>query len=359
MIYLSAIILPFLINFGLIPLLIHIAHRNDWYDHVNSRKIHSGDIPRIGGVGIFISIIISGIIIAASFAPSTEGLQQSIVLYLPLFVSVLLIHIIGLLDDFANLRARYKLAAQIVIGIVIVISGRHFSFIGIPFSNLVVDLRFFGPLLTLIWVVGVTNAVNLIDGLDGLSGGVSAIGFFFLGLGGLALENEIGAIVGFLVFGASLAFLFFNYPPARIFMGDSGSLFLGVMAAILPFYSLPSAETRGFVLLFAATLFIIPILDTLAAIFRRNRKQRPFYTPDQEHLHHKLLACGASNKTILTILYGITFLSAVTVYWWILTRTTIAMVALLSVWVGTLYLFFHMHSRSNGHSCNSVPAVKE
>jgi UDP-GlcNAc:undecaprenyl-phosphate GlcNAc-1-phosphate transferase len=162
----------------------------------------------------------------------------------------------------------------------------------------------------------------------------------------------MAAITGFLVFGASLAFLFFNYPPARIFMGDSGSLFLGVMASLLPFYSFPSVETRGFVLLFAATLFIIPILDTLAAIFRRNRKNQPFYTPDQEHLHHKLLTCGASNKTILTILYGITFLGAISVYWRILTGTAISMAAILSVWIGTLLFFYYMHRKVNSRSCS-------
>ncbi len=343
MIYIASLIVPFIINFSLIPLLIHIAHSNDWYDQVNQRKIHSGDMPRIGGVGIFLSTLIGGIVVTLLYGHEASSFFSNLRLYAPLFASVFIIHIIGLLDDFANLRARYKLIAQILIGVVIVFSGRQFETLAIPFFDVSFDLGFAGPLLTLFWVVGITNAINLIDGLDGLSSGVSAIGFFFLGLIALALDYPFGAVVGFLVFGSSLAFLYYNYPPARIFMGDSGSLYLGVMAAVLPFYTLQPAKSNGYLLLLAATIFIIPIFDTLAAILRRRRKGLAFYMPDQEHLHHKLLAFGLSNKAILAVVYGITILASLSVYWWVLSAKILAMGAILLVWIATLLFFLVLH----------------
>lgn len=345
MIYVFAIAVPFALNFLMLPFLIHVAHKYSWYDHVNHRKVHSGEMPRIGGVGIFIATLLSGAGLIIIFDHGPGSIMEQLRLYLPLFFSVLFIHVVGLLDDFANLRARYKLWLQVAIALFIVVIGRHFEAFRLPFSETIVDLSFFGPVLTFLWIIGITNAINLIDGIDGLSGGVSSLAFFFIGLSALALGNEVGALVAFLGFGSTLAFLFFNFPPAKIFMGDSGSLFLGIMASLLPFYAFPAEETEGMVLALTVTPFIIPILDTISAILRRIRKRMAFYIPDQEHIHHKLLDRGYSTRVILIIMYGITLLASLSAYWYVVSNSYAAMAVMLVVWAATAGWFITLHYR--------------
>jgi UDP-GlcNAc:undecaprenyl-phosphate GlcNAc-1-phosphate transferase len=339
MVYVASILFPFVFNILLTPLLINAAHRFAWYDELDHRKIHSGDIPRIGGMGIFLSFLIAAGLVLFLHPAEPATKWENVVEYLPFFLGALIIHIVGLLDDFANLSARYKFWAQLLIAVLVVASGRHFADITFPFVNFVLDLGIFGPPVTVLWIVGVTNAINLLDGMDGLSSGTSAIAVFFMGLCALYLGNAFGTYLSFFTFGATLGFLFFNFPPAKIFMGDSGSLFLGFTLACIPLYVFPHGSTADMALPLGITLLLIPILDTLAAIIRRRRRGLPIHEPDMEHLHHKLLFFGFSNHSILYFVYGKTFILSASAYWWIVARTRLALSVLFFFWVTTIVLF--------------------
>ena len=167
----------------------------------------------------------------------------------------------------------------------------------------------FGPFVTLLWVVGVTNAVNLIDGMDGLAGGFSLISLAAVGTFYLLTGQALPAVVAFVAVGALFGFLFFNFPPAKIFMGDSGSLTLGYLLAVLPLWS-GSASLLGQFWLLPVVLVLIPMSDTLAAILRRLRENRPIWSPDKAHMHHKMLAMGLKTRAILAIVYATTLVTS-------------------------------------------------
>jgi len=167
--------IAFLFNMLLIPLLINLAHRFNWYDDIDHRKIHTGKIPRIGGIGIFLSFL-AGITIF--FILSPDLLFTSI----PILTGFIIITILGLIDDFSSLRPRYKLIFQLAAAILVVSGGFHLETFLIPLSGTEINL---GPLswfLSILWIVGMCNAINLVDGLDGLAGGIVSIASFFTGI---------------------------------------------------------------------------------------------------------------------------------------------------------------------------------
>ena len=155
--------------------------------------------------------------------------------------------------------------------------------------------------LTILWIVGITNSLNLIDGIDGLSSGISIIAAMIYGFVFLLYGQFLSAIICYALVGALFGYLFFNFPPAKIFMGDSGSLFLGFILAILPIITFPTSGTS---LILPITMLSIPILDVIAAIWRRKREKQNIFTPDRHHVHHKLMNMGVNNRNILAIVYG-------------------------------------------------------
>ena len=196
-------------------------------------------------------------------------------------------HLLGLVDDFKNLSARIKLGVQLLLAIAVVALGYSFSVIEIPVAPYRLELGFLGPIITVIWIVGITNALNLIDGMDGLASGIALIGSIVWAMLYLKTGHYLPALIALSAVGAIIGFLFFNFPPATIFMGDSGSLFLGFLLAILPLIGgKGTAMATGIVP--AITICLIPILDTLAAMLRRARRGVSFFTADKFHLHHKL-----------------------------------------------------------------------
>ncbi len=338
----AAGIFPFILNLLFTPLLLKLAHHNEWYDDVDHRKIHTGDIPRIGGVGIFITAIITiliglGLQGRASILPG-PSFHGGIVFLIGLTV----IHAVGLLDDFANLRPLYKLYGQVLATLVVIVAGYSFKSIYLPIMDIVIPLGFFGHVLTFFWILGVTNAVNLIDGLDGLSGTISAFGALFLGIGAVAAGNYLAAIFAFALFGSLLGFLVYNLPPAKLFMGDSGSMFLGYFLSTLPLFAF-AYNDREKALPFAMTLVLIPVLDTVGAIIRRKRKNTPFHAPDKEHLHHKLLNFGWSNKTILVIISVASIVLGVPAYLWVKTDSVVCANVLLVLWILGVGGFMMLH----------------
>jgi UDP-GlcNAc:undecaprenyl-phosphate GlcNAc-1-phosphate transferase len=336
MLFAVALACAFCLQLILIPNILRVAHKNQWYDPHDPRKIHSGNIPRTGGIGIFISFVV----------PVSLCILLDYIIPVRNFVFIItgttILFLTGILDDFENLRARYKLVLQIIAAVIVVTSGFRFSSLPLPFG---ITLRngFATYGITLLWIVGITNALNLIDGMDGLAGGIACIAALFWGFLSFAAGYAVTALFAFTLAGASAGFLVFNKPPAKIFMGDSGSLILGYSLALLPLIENGEENPTG-ELLILITLLVIPVFDTLAAILRRIRLKKSIAKPDMDHLHHKFLKAGFSQKKILVIVYSFcAFSGAAALIWTLLPGLNIYLLPL--TWIPACILFRVLHRR--------------
>lgn len=340
---LAAALGAFAANVVVLPFLIRLSHKKEWYDEVNHRKIHEGNIPRLGGFGIFLSFLVGAVIffLVRNFFYKDLPMQNALMLW-PLFAGIVLIHTLGLIDDFVNVKPWIKVAVQVAAAGIVVAFGSPIRHISVPSLGISFPLGPAGYILALLWIIGMSNAMNLVDGLDGLAGGITAIAAFFIGLIALLQRNYIAAGLGFILFGSAVGFLVFNFPPAKIFMGDSGSLFLGFTVAVLPFTGnqVPSKTTA--LLAVTITLCAIPILDTMAAVLRRMRAKKPFYSPDKAHLHHKFLDLGLSTRGILAAVYGICLVLGGICLLSVLFDHLVFIFLIPAAWLGSIFLFFVM-----------------
>jgi UDP-GlcNAc:undecaprenyl-phosphate GlcNAc-1-phosphate transferase len=292
-----------ILNLIIIPFLIKLSHKKSWYDVTNDRKIHSGNIPRIGGIGIFISFIIA-VFIFLIFCKYTNIKLNTIskYRYLVLSTGFLIITFIGIADDFFNIPAWPKFLLQTSAALIITLGGFNFDYIYVPFLKWNLQIGYFSHIITAFWIISVCNAVNLIDGMDGLAGGIGFIASLFYGIIFLTTKNYTAAGFSFALLGAILGFLIFNFPPAKIFMGDSGSLFIGFTLSVIPLiYN--QEQISSMVFFMPVIVLIIPLIDMIAAILRRKKRNLPIASPDKEHIHHKLMAFGLSQKKILFVIY--------------------------------------------------------
>lgn len=344
MIYFAAFVIAFFLAAALMPYIRLVAQRRGWIDKADGRKIHTGEIPRLGGIGIAFGFIVSATIMSAIILCFGDARPRSWRVFF-LLGGALAVHGLGLFDDFSNLRARFKFIFQTLIAIMVVAAGYGFTRLYLPgIGNL--DFGIFGPVITVFWIVGVMNALNLIDGMDGLAGGIAFIGIAVWGIllfkAGLRFEGMLAASIG----GAVLGFLFFNFPPASIFMGDSGSLLLGYMLAILPLLA-DGSTAGGMRLMPAITVVFIPILDTFAAMIRRRRQGVSFFTPDRYHVHHKLLDLGVSTRSILVLIYGLTIILGASVLASVYANPVASLWFMIAGWVvsggGFIVLHFLRH----------------
>ena len=291
------------ISASAIPWIILYAHKRNLFDSHDERKIHSGNIPRLGGVGIVFSFLVTIAIMTIFGGAFIEG-QAYILEIVPILISGFLVFLLGLVDDIRGVRAIVKLIVQILVAVGVMAAGFVFRIVSVPWGNHHLDLGLFSYPLTLFWIIGITNSINLIDGMDGLAGGVVFISSFAFALFALEGKNNLSAEICFAIMGSSAGFLLYNLPPAKIFMGDAGSLFLGFMMALLPLLG-ERIEGVGVGLASSVLILSIPIFDTLMAIYRRKRAGVSFFTADKGHLHHKLLDRGFTCPRSLLIIYGI------------------------------------------------------
>jgi UDP-GlcNAc:undecaprenyl-phosphate/decaprenyl-phosphate GlcNAc-1-phosphate transferase len=300
----AAGVVAFLISAAIMPLVISLSHKRSWYDIPNERKIHTNPIPRLGGMGIFCGFLAASVgvpLLTAAFFPASHPASFGLN-YLPLFLAFILIHVTGLVDDFHNLHAWVKLLLQILAASFVTVGGFTISFFWVPGLGSM-PLGVFAYPVTILWIVAISNAMNLVDGVDGLAGGITAISAVFIGIMCLIQGSPVPCLIAFALVGAALGFLRSNLPPARIFMGDSGSLLIGFVLATLPLLVSPG-QTSVVDCIAPATALLIPILDTLSAIVRRLKERRPIHSADKEHVHHKLLDIGLSNPQLLLVMYG-------------------------------------------------------
>jgi UDP-GlcNAc:undecaprenyl-phosphate GlcNAc-1-phosphate transferase len=327
------------INAILTPLMIRLAHRFKWYDLPDRRKIHTGLIPRLGGPGIFISLL-AACLLAPTLGFLVSGHYQGLVLPLRLLApacGILIIHLVGLIDDFKNLRALLKFALQLAAAAAVTSGGYIIPSLTIPYFGSQ-SLGILAYPITVLWIVAISNAVNLIDGMDGLAGGIAAFAALSMGIIALIQGQAIPALFALSLFGATAGFLVYNFPPAKIFMGDSGSYLLGFCLAVLPLMGISKVAAFG-TLILPITLLTVPIVDTTGAIIRRLRQGRSIASPDKEHIHHKLLQIGLSERQILAAIYAFSvYLSVVAITSVILPKET-NVYLILVVWLGSLLAY--------------------
>jgi len=314
------------VSLASIPLIIRLAHHRSWYDLPDRREIHANPLPRLGGVGIFAALLVAVLLGAGLTTPDggTEvfGFDRRLLFVLAGF---LLIFATGLVDDFRNLRAPLKFLLQVAAAVLVTLGGFTIDALGLP-GLAPLPLGWTAWPVTVIWLVGLSNAMNLVDGVDGFAGAITAAAAAALGASALVQGRFGAALVAFCLLGATAGFLAYNIPPARIFMGDSGSLLLGFVLATLPLLR-GSAHPDGATLTLdlAATVAVLglPVLDTAAAIVRRIRARQPIYHPDRLHLHHKLQAIGLSDRALFRValvtglvLGPVAFAAVVVGGWW-------------------------------------------
>ena len=291
-------VLAFMIALGvaliLTPAVIAFARRTGALDKPDARKVHERPIPRIGGIGIYAAFMVS-ILVQLLFVDLTPEYMMSLI---GLMVGGTIIVAIGIIDDYCDLPAKVKLLGQIIAASVLVIAfDVRIDFVTDPLGDFIY-LEWFAIPATIFWIVGLTNTVNLIDGLDGLAAGVSSIA---------AVTIFLVAMVTAALAGAAVGFLYYNFNPARIFMGDTGSMFLGfILAGISVVGAVKSAATIALIVPILA--LGLPILDTTFAIVRRARNHRPIFKPDKGHLHHRLLARGFTQKQAVLLMYVVSAL---------------------------------------------------
>lgn len=340
--------LAFIINLYLTPLLIYISRKHGIYDKIDDRKVHTEDTSRLGGIGIFTSVLISLLIspLIMKVVLNYDSVFHQSPIKIPYFISsITVIFITGILDDFAQIRARYKLLGQLIASILAIAGGALISQVEIPFSSITLNLGYLAIPITIIWFIGITNALNLIDGIDGLSAGISIIAAIIYGFVFLLHGQFLAAIISFIIVGALLGYLFFNFPPAKIFMGDSGSLFLGFVLALLPIATRPQSGTSLFL---PITMLLIPILDVISAIWRRKRDKKDIFTPDRFHVHHKLMNMGLNNRNILAIIYGLCLLLGISAIIYESSKVH-NFITVLPSWIVVSLFFIYIHYKKRTH----------
>lgn len=250
------VIVTFLASLILVPIVKKIAIHINAMDEPNERKIHKVPMPRLGGLAIFLAFLLGYILYGDV---STQMLS--------ILIGGFLLILVGIVDDINPVKARYKLIAQIIAATIVVLYGElYFTNVTLLGFNIYFN-EFWGSLTSIIFIVAITNAINLIDGLDGLAAGISSIYFLTIAIIAFIL-NRIGGldvIISLIMLGSTLGFLFHNFPPAKIFMGDSGSLFLGFMISVIAL--LGYKVTTFTSLIVPIVILAIPIFDTIFSIY--------------------------------------------------------------------------------------------
>jgi len=302
---LEVILITFVVSLLLVPIAKKIANHVGAVDLPNERKIHKEPMPRMGGLAIFGGFLFGYVL----YGDITTQM-------LSILIGTFIIFLLGIFDDLKPIRAKYKFLVQIIAALIVVIYGQIYfteiTLLGFTLKfNLIISY-----ILSTFFIVAISNAINLIDGMDGLASGISSIYFGTIAIIAVVL-NRFGTLditLSLIMLGATLGFLFWNFPPAKIFMGDSGSLFLGFMIAVISLLGFKVTTITSLVI--PITILAIPIFDTVLAILRRVLKGESIGTPDKEHFHHQLLKMKFSTKTSLIIIYSINIMfSAISIFY--------------------------------------------
>lgn len=293
------ILTTFIFTAVFIPVVKKIAEFIGAIDIPNERKIHKNPIPRLGGLGIYGGFLLGYMLFGQ------HSIQMNAIL-----IGSFIILITGIIDDIKPVPAKYKILGQLAGAAVIPIYG-EIVMQDISAFGLYLNFGIFTYPVTIIFIVAIINCINLIDGLDGLSGGITSIYFITVGIIGMLLNNSNGLDITltFVMLGSTLGYLLHNFPPAKIFMGDSGSMFLGYIIAVIALLGFKNITLTSVIV--PMLLLAIPIMDTLFAILRRLINHKPIGEPDKQHFHHQLLKLNLSKRKTVILIYIIDILFAI------------------------------------------------
>jgi len=305
-------ILAAILSYGLTWLIKYVANQRQWYARSTSHQTHIKPTARLGGVAIFLAFVIPFLLMLELTLPRVG-----------LLLAITIIFLMGLWDDIFNLKPWLKIIFQLLAVIVAILCGIHIGQIANPFGGVIIFNQFWDVFLTAVWLLIVTNAMNLLDGLDGLAIGVTGIFsvvLFWLSLFVIVNQPET-ALIAVILFGVVLGFLKWNWHPAKIFMGDSGSNMLGFLIAALAIIS-------GAKLATAALILAFPILDMAWAFIRRIRQGKNPFLADRKHLHHRLMSVGISHRNVVLIILSMVALLGTVA---LLAGTQIKLISMIAV----------------------------
>lgn len=336
--------LSFLITFFSIPVIIQVAKDKKLFDEPDERKVHKAVVPTLGGLGIFAAFMISYLLIATP-EQNTE---------LQFFIAAcMVIFFLGLKDDILILSATKKFAGQLIAAFIL------FRFGGVQLTNMhgflgINEIPYgLSVALSILTIVLITNSFNLIDGVDGLAGSIGTLTTLLFGLYFYKTGATNYAIMAFSLTGALISFLIYNFSPARIFMGDTGSLLVGLVNSILVIkfinlsstaqstFFIPSAPAIGF------SVLIIPLFDTLRVFSLRILSRRSPFSPDRNHIHHFLLDLGLNHRRITGVILCTNILFISLAYLLRNSGTTTVMGILIVMGAAITYMVYHLRSRKN------------
>ena len=307
-----AFLLAFITAYVITPYTIRFAKKIHALDMPKKRKMHTHPMPRLGGIAI-----ISGFIVSTIYLLTVMTIEKTLNLTGPdnyttkligFFVGILVLSIFCFFDDWKGIPPYVKLLGQIIAAIIVTYSGLRIDKIVINHLNTRISNETLSIIITIIWIVGITNAINLIDGLDGLSSGICLISCLSLIIIFTLNSSPVISIILITALSGSLVgFLPFNFNPAKTFMGDTGSNFLGYALSVISILGVAKTYT-AIVLIAPLIVFALPLFDTIFAIIRRFIKTKSIkgvFKADREHLHHKLMKRGYTQKQAVFMLYGI------------------------------------------------------
>ena len=321
------------------PIVIFVAGALNIYDDIHARKIHASAVPRLGGVAIFLSMMLVTVPTLLLDNPIGESFRQIGIQPIVLLMAGGFMFAIGFIDDLCGVRARYKLIAQLIAAVAMCIIGVRIDSVSVEglFS---IQLGWLAWPITILWIAGVTNAVNFIDGLDGLAGGIAAIVCGVIAAFSIYTGQTVMAVLMLALLGSLTGFLLFNFNPAKVFMGDCGSLFLGfIIGSASVMCASKSATIVGLALPFLA--LGVPLFDMVFSMLRRILERRSMFSPDRGHVHHRLLDMGIHHRHVVLVLYAITALAAGLGMFMMVTRNagTVLIFAMVSL---LIMLFFRI-----------------
>ncbi|MDD4298095.1 MAG: MraY family glycosyltransferase [Bacilli bacterium] len=284
----------------IVPFIKRIAIHIGAVAKTNERTVHKGLMPQLGGLAIFLGFLLGYILF------SKQTIEMNSIL-----IGSFIIIIIGLIDDINPIKPKYKIMAQLISAAVIVFYGK-ILLQDISAFGYYIDFGLWAYPITLFFIVSMINAINLIDGLDGLAAGISSIFFLTIGIIAFIINKSSGLdiILSFIMLGSTLGFLLHNFYPAKIFMGDTGSMFLGFIISVIALLGFKNVTLTS--LIIPILILAVPILDTFFAILRRLINKQPISHADKQHLHHQLMKMKFSHRTTVLIMYYIDALFAFT-----------------------------------------------
>ncbi len=344
----SIVLVTFITSLLLVFLIKKIAVHINAMDIPNERKIHKKPIPRLGGLAVFASFLLGYIL----YAPvSTQMIS--------LLIGGFIIILTGIVDDINSIPPRYKFLFQVLAASVVVFYGKlYFNDLSILGYNLSFP-TWINMILSVFFIVAIINAINLIDGLDGLSSGISSIYFLTIAILGFT-RNSLGGldvILALIMLGSTLGFLVHNFPPAKIFIGDTGSMFLGFMIAIIALLGYKVTTITSIII--PLIILFIPIFDTLLAIFRRLLKRESIGHPDKEHLHHQLLKMTSSPTKTVLLIYLINIIFAAISILYVIGDNKQAIVMYVAVMIFFLYIVLKTNILFEHHQASEQVQKKQ